>query len=687
MEWGKPEILWWLLALIIPILVHLLHFRRYKTVEFSNVSFLADVEKETRSQQRLKNLLILLLRLIAVAAVVLAFADPIIPFDTEASSTAKSNIVNLYVDNSYSMQAEGELGSLLDEAKQNATTIAEGHSETNRFRIITNEFNGRDSRFLTQEECLERIASISPTAITRDLSSVVRRASLDEASGNTSSLYLFSDLQKSSHSLNADFTPDSLLSLLFVPGLANDRPNIWVDSAWFSSPIATSGKQADLNLRIKHNSLREIEGLPMMLEVSGERKAVGTYNISPGLYTDTVLKFSFPAPGFYHASISIDDSPIEFDNQYNLGFEVVDEIRVLQISEGADGYDSKSVENVCNSSYPSVSITTLSNLPSEIELSGYDLVISNGVKNPSSGYTESISSFVENGGTALILPDSSEISSRVNGLLRELNLGDGFVWSKERELVSIKSINTEHPFFTGVFSSKVSGRLDLPKTRFSLEGQLSSDVESLGLNWDGGNAFSKSSLGEGSSYLFHIPLSRESGNITTHALFVPIILRVAENARAAKLSAVTIGEQEAIEFRRSTEEGAAFRITESTGASSIIPEVRTKGGLLRLSFNGDLVKEGNYHVVENSDTVAVFSANVSRKESDCSTYDIPEFEKALENSSWGSVSKVVDARGGSLGELVEKIKSGNHLWWYLVLIVIAALAGETLLQKRWKTTS
>ena len=79
MEFVHPEILWGLGALAIPIIVHLLNFRRYKRVAFSHVAFLQQVERQTRSTQRLKHLLVLLARLLAITGLVLAFAQPFTP--------------------------------------------------------------------------------------------------------------------------------------------------------------------------------------------------------------------------------------------------------------------------------------------------------------------------------------------------------------------------------------------------------------------------------------------------------------------------------------------------------------------------------------------------------------------------------------------------------------------------------
>jgi hypothetical protein len=432
MEWGKPEILWGLAALIIPVLIHLLHLRRYKKVAFSNVSFLSEVVKETRSRHRLKNLLILLTRLIAVGALVLAFADPFIPFDeAEGGEAHSSNVVSIYVDNSPSMLASGESGILLQVAKNRALEIVSEYSETDRFHIVTNGFEGRDSRYLTKEECLERISSIRSAPIARDISSVVTRASdnTSNSKGRNRILYILSDLQKSTHTLSEEFSPDTSLSIHFLPCYANDRPNVWIDSAWFNSPIATSGKPAELHLRIKHNALKNVEGLSMKLEVNNERKAVGTFNIAPGLSTDTVLRFSFTEAGHYHAEISIEDSPIVFDDRYYLGFEVVEKIRVLQITEDLFSNRTSSIERVCNSSRKYIEIVSREVMPDESELQNYDLIISNGILSPSIGYTNSLLNFAEKGGAILILPDSGKVKTRSVDLLDKLRLGTDFSWT------------------------------------------------------------------------------------------------------------------------------------------------------------------------------------------------------------------------------------------------------------------
>ena len=78
-----PEFLWALTALSIPIIIHLFNFRKFTKVYFSNIELLKEVKLETKSKSRLKHLLILLIRLLLVAFLVFAFAQPYIPVENE----------------------------------------------------------------------------------------------------------------------------------------------------------------------------------------------------------------------------------------------------------------------------------------------------------------------------------------------------------------------------------------------------------------------------------------------------------------------------------------------------------------------------------------------------------------------------------------------------------------------------
>ena len=87
MQFLYPAFLWAMAALAIPIIIHLFYFRRFKKVSFTNVRLLKEIKEETASRNKLKDLLILLSRFLALALLIAAFAQPFIPRGDGPSDT------------------------------------------------------------------------------------------------------------------------------------------------------------------------------------------------------------------------------------------------------------------------------------------------------------------------------------------------------------------------------------------------------------------------------------------------------------------------------------------------------------------------------------------------------------------------------------------------------------------------
>ncbi|MFN5366031.1 MAG: BatA domain-containing protein, partial [Bacteroidota bacterium] len=158
MQFLFPGFLAALAVISIPVIIHLFYFRRFKRVYFTNVRFLKEVKEETSNRQKLRNLLVLLMRALAIAAMVLAFAQPFIPLQDGLKKGQKA--VSVYIDNSFSMNALSQDAPLVELAKQRARDIISAYSVEDRFQILTNDFEGRDQRLVSKEDALGRIEEI-----------------------------------------------------------------------------------------------------------------------------------------------------------------------------------------------------------------------------------------------------------------------------------------------------------------------------------------------------------------------------------------------------------------------------------------------------------------------------------------------------------------------------------------------
>ena len=76
MQVAFPLFLIALASILIPLIIHLFYFQRYRTEYFSNVRFLKEVVEEKQTRSRLRNILVLLSRIFFIVFLVLAFAQP-----------------------------------------------------------------------------------------------------------------------------------------------------------------------------------------------------------------------------------------------------------------------------------------------------------------------------------------------------------------------------------------------------------------------------------------------------------------------------------------------------------------------------------------------------------------------------------------------------------------------------------
>ena len=79
MKYQNPELLFFLIALAIPIIIHLFNLRKHKKIYFSSIRFLKEIKEKNRRKANLKNILVLISRILAIFFLIIAFAYPYIP--------------------------------------------------------------------------------------------------------------------------------------------------------------------------------------------------------------------------------------------------------------------------------------------------------------------------------------------------------------------------------------------------------------------------------------------------------------------------------------------------------------------------------------------------------------------------------------------------------------------------------
>lgn len=239
----NPVALTGLLALAIPILIHLFHFRRYRKVVFTNVHLLEEVRKEEQSFRNLRQWLVLLFRLLAILGIVLAFAKPVWRKTGAFHETSAKRNALIYLDNSYSMQTKHGNQTLFDWSRQSAQQLIQGLPPTTRFKVWDNTRSGLSTQSVNRDEALQRAASLATVPFFRSGDELFSKALQDMDFKEEQSIYLFSDFQKSTFGELSQLKLDSNARLVLIPIQEAKTANLYLDSVWFREPYIRKGEK------------------------------------------------------------------------------------------------------------------------------------------------------------------------------------------------------------------------------------------------------------------------------------------------------------------------------------------------------------------------------------------------------------------------------------------------------------
>ena len=687
MNFTYPAFLFALVALAIPIIIHLFNFRKFKTIYFSNVRFLKEVKQETQSRSRLKQLLILACRLLAVLFLVLAFAQPYLPVQNKKVLPGQK-AVSIFIDNSFSMEAINKNGTLLDEAKKRATEIVASYKPNDRFQLLTNDFEGKHQRLVNKDEFNALLDEIKISPSTRSLSEIIaRQKDVLESSGSSHKLaYLLSDFQKSIVNIPGLKT-DTTLDLNFVPLTAAIKNNVYIDTCWFDTPVRQLGQTEKLHVRIRNSSDKEVENNSIKLFVNNIQRTLASFSIEAFGQAEVLLSYPNKETGFQQCSVVLNDYPVTFDDAFYFSYTISKNVSILSINpSGAD--ELKNQSTYLNKLFGNDSLFILKNIPeNKLEyatFSSNNLIILNALKTISSGLTQELKRFMLNGGNVLVFPATEADLSSYKIFLSTMAAN---VYERiDTANTKVEKINLEHPVYKEVFDKKAvqAANLDLPKVynHYTFSKSTRSTEEYL-LRLQNGDVFlSKYAIQKGSLYVSAVPLDEEFSNFAKHALFVPTLYMIAINSQLPLPLFYTIGKDEGIETTVLITGENVYHIRNETGNFDIIPEHRMLDTKVLISVHNQISQGGNYSLYAGKEKVMPLSFNFNRLESDLSCYTSEELQAIADNNQLASVH-ILNSGEKSMTDVIN-MDEGKKLWKVCILMTLFFLALEIVLLRFMK---
>ncbi|HRL70106.1 MAG: BatA and WFA domain-containing protein [Flavobacterium sp.] len=634
MHFKQPEILYFLLLLIVPILVHLFQLRRFKKEYFTNVRFLKALSIQTRKSSKIKKWLLLACRLLVLIFIILAFAQPF--FESKDSKNA-SNELYIILDNSFSMQAKGKKGELLKRAVQE---LLEETPEKMNFSLLTNSENYWNTDIKSIRSALQ---NLKYSATPFQVDPVMAKLKAHKSAFKKEIIVITDAVGLDYKQLrNSDATD----SPIFIIPKAEQKNNVAIDSVFihktlenfYEISVQLSGYGDDFN--------------PIPISLYNANKLIAKTTVT----LDTKKKsinFTIPKQAF-HGYVSIVDNGLPYDNSLYFSISKIKKINIISIGElGKSNFLSR----IYTSDEFNFSNYTLSALDYS-KLEKQDVVVLNELDEIPQALSTTLKSFVEKGGNLIVIPSAISSITNLNSFVS--NFGKLTIKSLENREKLITKINFNHPIFNSVFENKVTN-FQYPKTKNSF---VLSSASPAALSYEDQSVFLTSIANSVAAVaVFAAPINIENSNFQQSPLIVPTFYKMAMNNQNNGVNALIIGDNKPHLTEASLNKEAI--LTVKGLAEQFIPIQQIFNTKVKMTFNDYPEQAGNFSIYNKKEWIENISFNYNRTESDLASAN----ENRLSDYKTAESIK-------SFFDTLQTDRTDNQIWKWFVIFALLFLIIE-----------
>ncbi|PTB97909.1 hypothetical protein C9994_00865 [Marivirga lumbricoides] len=639
----NPNALWLLSFLVIPILIHLFQFRRYKKLKFSNVAFLKAINQEQRNTRRLKHLLILLSRLLFIIFFVLCIAKPFWPSQKAAGEV---NLIILDQSASNLSLAEGRPNAVLEENMNLINQLQEQFPENIK---IINELGGNVEPYNN--------VAIHPRSTSINLEQLLKE------NENASKVLLLSDFQTQVIDDNKSVFSDSSRQFVMMPPYNESPANLLWDSVWVTNNTLNE------SVILQFSKTGSAESVNIALE--NEESLLGSRQVTVEENTFDTISFQLQSASSLQDkqrfTFTSEDAVATFDNKFYFNKINFGKIKVILLSgdkennnirslfEGNDLFEFSS-ENVNNYSFQS--------------LDNYDVAIVKVGSSFNSFQADALKAYAERGNTLIIIPEADFTATE---LLSGFGLSNVRLVSSSDQEIKLQNPDPQNPFFNNIFQ-KTDRNMNMPEAALFLNWQSGQNL----LAYINGYPFLSRTGPNQNIYTFSTPLNLDYTNFERHGLFLPIFYKMAFFGKSENRLNYHFLDEDVIEFTHpGIPSGTILKIENEE--QELIPDQRINGDKISLILPQEEIMAGFYEL-RDSKTDSLYSYlafNYPKDESRNSFYTAVQLQELFSASENITVLDEYDI--STLESYLLESKEGFPLWKYFLILALLSLLAEVLI--------
>ncbi|MGH9646739.1 MAG: BatA domain-containing protein, partial [Bryobacteraceae bacterium] len=664
----NPWFLGGLVAVGLPIWLHLLKRHKTDPTPFPSLMFFEHREQSSVQHRRLDYILLFILRTLMLLLLALLFASPYINRLTPKGAGKKLTVVA--VDRSFSMRTKEGTSTRLDDAKAEAVNVLSKLPPGQLAQVVAlaDTLQAMTQQTADPGELRGAVMAIKESDARASFGELARYLrTLRESTKTPLDVHLISDLQKSAMPAFTDVRLDQDIDITFHP-VGKVQPN-WAVEAVIAPQHVYDPKRARISATVTGFSAPAATRTVTLL-MNG--KTIQSKSVSVPENGRGSVEFAGldqASYGFNRCEIRIDSADsLPADDRYAFSVERTDPKKVLFLDDGRHPEAQEFFRAALNATPDSAfQLEPLRpDVAANSDLSKYAVVVLNDLGALPSGLEASLQKYVSSGGSLLeaIGPASAVAFPRVPVLDEPID-GTSYA-SRENELFfSVSDVDTGHDVmksverFDGV---KIYLATNVGSTKSSVLARLS----------NGKPLVLERKVGEGKVLVFTSDFGAANNDLPRHNAWVPFVQK-----SVAYLGGAGSGEQptnlavgEYVELRTGNEKGAQAEVQDPDGQRVLSLEEAAQ------ARNFELTREGFYEVRTAGGKRSLIAAHANRRESDLAV--IPQETLELWKATGSSGS------GGGHGQGTSG--DGNTTPWplspYILLLLLGVALAESVIADR-----
>lgn len=721
MTFLNPLVLFGLFAASIPVILHLLNLRKLRTIEFSTLTFLKELQRTKIRRLKLRRILLLIVRTLLVVMVILAFARPALRGTMLGTLGANAHSTVVFIlDDSFSMTAADEHGELFKQAKDAANKLIDLLTEGDEAYLIKlSDLPAATVDPATHDfRALRTLINEATTSDVRNpLEDGIRLAAklLQRSSNANKELYIISDMQETLFGERRQGAERDTLRLFdrasrffLLPIGTKPAPNVSIDSVDLRTVLLEKDKAASLYVSIRNFSAVPLRSYVLGAYLDGQKSAQGSLSVEPWGSASTILNITPKRSGFIPGYVDLESDAIEADNRRYFTLHIPERISVAVIA-GTAGEETYPLQVLRAGSGGQLAIQTLGSdkLPSA-DLKAIDVLVLTGIPSFGSAEAERIRHFLERGGGVVLFPGSRIVPENYNTtLLGPLGIPPIQVLlggPNDSANLTIRRVDIDHPLFSTVFESSLprarnTGRqFESPSIARALKRQSGARGRTVMELSDGSAFLSEHTVGNGKILFFSVAPTLDWSDFPFKGLFAPIIYR--------SVLYVSPGEEGSTSYLAGAEpvvrvpdrglvgrdvtSGSAgpgpYALVGPDGVSEVVQPATVPGlgeGMLpSLTFSlHRLAVPGVYQLKAGGSTIAMFPVNPDSRESDTRRVTASSGREFWSRLGIPATSMETIAPGTQVRAAILQSRFGVELWKYCVVLALIMALAEMLIAR------